>query len=35
LSISVGPFLVVWLAILAVFYGFDLPLGPGAHIGLK
>ncbi|MEV0636162.1 AbgT family transporter [Streptomyces sp. NPDC050619] len=35
LSIFVGPFLVVWLAILGIFYGFDLPLGPGAHIGLK
>lgn len=35
LSIFTVPFLVVWLAILAVFYGFDLPLGPGAHIGLK
>ncbi|GAA4020623.1 AbgT family transporter [Streptomyces sp. NBC_01352] len=35
LSIFVVPFLVVWLAILGIFYGFDLPLGPGAHIGLK
>ncbi|MFE2844861.1 AbgT family transporter [Streptomyces scopuliridis] len=35
LSIFVVPFLTVWLAILSVFYGFDLPLGPGAHIGLE
>ncbi|MFI9776131.1 AbgT family transporter [Streptomyces sp. NPDC051956] len=35
LAIFVLPFLVVWLGILAVFYGFDLPLGPGAHIGVK
>ncbi|TLS48041.1 AbgT family transporter [Streptomyces montanus] len=35
LSIFTVPFLVVWLAILGIFYGFDLPLGPGAHIGLK
>jgi aminobenzoyl-glutamate transport protein len=35
LAIFVVPFLGVWLAILAVFYGFDLPLGPGAGIGLK
>ncbi len=35
LAIFAGPFLVAWLAILGVFYGFDLPLGPGAHIGLK
>ncbi|WP_405910120.1 MULTISPECIES: AbgT family transporter [unclassified Streptomyces] len=35
LAIFVVPFLVVWLAILGIFYGFDLPLGPGAHIGLK
>ncbi|MGW4387592.1 AbgT family transporter [Streptomyces sp. NPDC004685] len=35
LAIFVVPFLVVWLGILAVFYGFDLPLGPGAHIGMK
>ncbi|MEV7865609.1 AbgT family transporter [Streptomyces sp. NPDC088124] len=34
LSIFVVPFLLVWLAILSVFYGFDLPLGPGARIGL-
>jgi aminobenzoyl-glutamate transport protein len=26
---------VVWPAILGVFYGFSLPPGPGAHIGLK
>ncbi|MFF1263511.1 AbgT family transporter [Streptomyces sp. NPDC058321] len=35
LAIFVGPFLVAWLGILAVFYGFDLPLGPGAGISLK
>jgi aminobenzoyl-glutamate transport protein len=35
LAIFVVPFLVVWLAVLGIFYGFDLPLGPGAHIGLK
>ncbi|MGW2514841.1 AbgT family transporter [Streptomyces scopuliridis] len=35
LSIFVVPFLTVWLAILSVFYGFDLSLGPGAHIGLE
>ncbi len=35
LSVFAVPFLVVWLAILGVFYGFGLPLGPGAHIGLK
>lgn len=35
LAIFTVPFLVVWLAILGIFYGFDLPLGPGAHIGLR
>ncbi|MBI0375757.1 AbgT family transporter [Streptomyces rhizosphaericus] len=35
LAIFVVPFLVVWLAILGIFYGLDLPLGPGAHIGVK
>ncbi|MGD6756122.1 AbgT family transporter [Streptomyces sp. BH105] len=35
LAIFVLPFMAAWLAILAVFYGFDLPLGPGAGIGLK
>ncbi|MGW2509082.1 AbgT family transporter [Streptomyces scopuliridis] len=35
LAIFAGPFLVLWLAILGIFYGFDLPLGPGAEIGLK
>ncbi|MGW6907453.1 MULTISPECIES: AbgT family transporter [unclassified Streptomyces] len=35
LAIFTVPFLLVWLAILGIFYGFDLPLGPGAHIGLK
>ncbi|GCB52464.1 AbgT family transporter [Streptomyces sp. NL15-2K] len=35
LSIFTVPFLAVWLVILGVFYGFDLPLGPGAHIGAK
>ncbi|GAA2333463.1 hypothetical protein OKJ48_23775 [Streptomyces kunmingensis] len=29
------PFLAVWLAILAVFYGLDLPLGPGAELKIK
>ncbi|MDP9615658.1 p-aminobenzoyl-glutamate transporter AbgT [Streptomyces demainii] len=29
------PFLAVWLVILGIFYGADLPLGPGAHIGVK
>jgi aminobenzoyl-glutamate transport protein len=32
LSIFVVPFLLAWLIALAVFYGFDLPLGPGADI---
>jgi len=35
LAIFVVPFMAVWLAILGIFYGFDLPLGPGASIGLK
>jgi aminobenzoyl-glutamate transport protein len=35
LSIFTVPFLAVWLVILGIFYGFDLPLGPGAHIGVK
>jgi len=35
LAIFAGPFLALWLAILGIFYGFDLPLGPGAHIGLR
>ncbi|GAA3353996.1 hypothetical protein GCM10017744_009820 [Streptomyces antimycoticus] len=35
LAIFVVPFLVVWLAILGIFYGLDLPLGPGAPIGVK
>jgi len=35
LAIFVVPFMAVWLVILGIFYGFDLPLGPGAHIGLK
>jgi aminobenzoyl-glutamate transport protein len=35
LAIFVVPFMAVWLAILGIFYGFDLPLGPGATIGLK
>ncbi|MEE1799129.1 MULTISPECIES: AbgT family transporter [unclassified Streptomyces] len=34
LAVFVVPFLVVWLAILGIFYGFGLPLGPGAEIGL-
>nr|WSZ94908.1 AbgT family transporter [Streptomyces sp. NBC_00857] len=32
LAVFVVPFLVVWLAILGIFYGFGLPLGPGAGI---
>ncbi|MCX5414199.1 AbgT family transporter [Streptomyces sp. NBC_00059] len=32
LFVFVVPFLVAWLIALAVFYGFDLPLGPGAGI---
>ncbi|MHA5047108.1 AbgT family transporter [Streptomyces sp. SD15] len=35
LAVFVVPFLVVWLVILGIFYGLDLPLGPGADIGLK
>ncbi|MGP3945859.1 AbgT family transporter [Streptomyces sp. 6N106] len=35
LAIFVVPFLVVWLTILGIFYGLDLPLGPGASIGVK
>lgn len=34
LAIYVVPFLVTWLAVLGIFYGFDLPLGPGADIHL-
>ncbi|WP_380175501.1 AbgT family transporter [Kineococcus sp. DHX-1] len=34
MSVFVGPFLVVWLAILGVFFAFDLPLGPGGSIRL-
>lgn len=34
LAVFVVPFLAVWLAILGIFYGFGLPLGPGAEIGL-
>ncbi|WP_353940403.1 AbgT family transporter [Streptomyces sp. HUAS MG91] len=32
LSVFVVPFLVAWLAVLGVFYGLDLPLGPGAAL---
>ncbi|MGR4854464.1 AbgT family transporter [Streptomyces sp. LARHCF252] len=32
LSIFVVPFIVAWLALLSIFYAFDLPLGPGAVI---
>lgn len=32
LFVFVVPFLVAWLIALGVFYGFDLPLGPGADI---
>ncbi|RYJ21865.1 aminobenzoyl-glutamate transport protein [Streptomyces sp. L-9-10] len=34
LAVFVVPFLAVWPAILGIFYGFGLPLGPGAEIGL-
>ncbi|MEV0050666.1 AbgT family transporter [Saccharopolyspora shandongensis] len=34
LSFFVLPFFAVWLLILAVFYFFDLPVGPGAGIRL-
>ncbi|MFI7349702.1 AbgT family transporter [Streptomyces sp. NPDC049936] len=32
LAVFVVPFLVAWLAVLGIFYGLDLPLGPGASI---
>lgn len=32
LFVFVVPFLVAWLIALGVFYGLDLPLGPGADI---
>ncbi|MFF1716984.1 AbgT family transporter [Streptomyces sp. NPDC058268] len=32
LSVFVVPFLVAWLAVLGLFYGLGLPLGPGADI---
>ncbi|WP_129843374.1 AbgT family transporter [Streptomyces sp. RFCAC02] len=32
LSIFVVPYLIAWLAVLGIFYGFDIPLGPGADI---
>ncbi|WP_376771330.1 AbgT family transporter [Streptomyces boluensis] len=32
LSVFVVPFLIAWLAVLGLFYGLDLPLGPGADI---
>ncbi|MGW7519633.1 AbgT family transporter [Streptomyces sp. NPDC054796] len=32
LFVFVPPFLLAWLAVLGVFYGFELPLGPGAEI---
>ncbi|RKN41232.1 AbgT family transporter [Streptomyces hoynatensis] len=32
LAIYVVPFLITWLAVLGVFYGLDLPLGPGSDI---
>ncbi|UCR88068.1 AbgT family transporter [Mycetocola spongiae] len=35
MAIFVLPFLVVWLALLAIFFFFDLPLGPGAGIHLN
>nr|WP_307783927.1 AbgT family transporter [Streptomyces spinoverrucosus] len=34
LAIYVLPFIGAWLAVLGVFYAFDLPLGPGAGIHL-
>lgn len=34
LAIYVLPFIGAWLAVLGIFYAFDLPLGPGAGIGL-
>ncbi|MFE4912643.1 AbgT family transporter [Streptomyces sp. NPDC056652] len=34
LAVFVVPFLAVWPAILGIFHGFGLPLGPGAEIGL-
>ncbi|GAA2332952.1 hypothetical protein [Streptomyces cuspidosporus] len=33
LAVYVLPFIVSWLAVLGLFYAFDLPLGPGAGIG--
>lgn len=35
LSVFVVPFLVAWLAVLGIFYGFDIPLGPGADISTR
>lgn len=32
LSVFVVPFLAAWLAVLGLFYGLGLPLGPGADI---
>ncbi|MEV6758595.1 AbgT family transporter [Streptomyces sp. NPDC051214] len=32
LSVFVVPFLIAWLAVLGLFYGLGLPLGPGAAI---
>lgn len=32
LSVFVVPFLIAWLAVLGLFYGLGLPLGPGADI---
>ncbi|MEU9337606.1 AbgT family transporter [Streptomyces sp. NPDC048290] len=32
LMIYVVPFMAMWLAVLGIFYFFDLPLGPGAGI---
>ncbi|MFJ7077497.1 AbgT family transporter [Streptomyces sp. NPDC098781] len=34
LAIYVLPFIGAWLAVLGIFYAFDLPLGPGAGIHL-
>ncbi|MDZ7931740.1 MAG: AbgT family transporter [Rhodococcus sp. (in: high G+C Gram-positive bacteria)] len=31
-ALFAAPFLFVWLLLLGMFYGFDLPLGPGASV---
>ena len=35
MAVFVPAFLVVWLGILAVFYGLDLPLGPGGAVRVE